>query len=199
METSCLEASLGAKRPRLSQGRSLGPAAQLYPVSWFTPKHGIPKLSHQLNPFFDSVFQHPDPRYSTSARETGLLRLIPLPWQLASPQPNTPQFQQAPLTVQHGVWGLDLPQFSLSLSQGAPGEARQAYRRTQAEKSLPQPLPLVHAHSRQASPAGHPSLLSSISPVTAAGQARWGDPCPAGSGLSLPHWGWGQCSDGQRR
>lgn len=119
METSCLEASLGAKRPRLSQGRSLGPAAQLYPVSWFTPKHGIPNLSHQLNPFFDSVFQHPDPRYSTSARETGLLRLIPLPWQLASPQPNTPQFQQAPLTVQHGVWGLDLPQFSLSLS-GSP-------------------------------------------------------------------------------
>lgn len=39
----------------------------------------------------------------------------------------------------------------------------------------------------------------SISPVTAAGQARWGDPCPAGSGLSLPHWGWGLCSNRQRR
>lgn len=71
METSCLEADLGVKRPRPSQGRSLGPAAQLHPVSWFTPKHGIPNFCLQLNPFLDSVFQHPDSRYSTSARETG--------------------------------------------------------------------------------------------------------------------------------
>lgn len=105
-------------------------------------------MSHQLNPFFVSVFQHPDPRYSTSVRETGLLRLIPLAWQLASPQPNTPQVQQAPLTVPPGAWGLDLPQFSLSLrrlpstSQGAPGEVRQAAsRQANPSREVPAPTP----------------------------------------------------------
>lgn len=132
METSCLEADLGAKRPRPSQGRSLGPAAQLHPVFWFTPKHGIPNLCHQLNPFFDLVFQHPDPRYSTSTRETGAAP--PNSTGLASGLPtaqHTPSPASPLGSPTRGLGGLTChnslsPRRLPSTSQGAPGKARQA-------------------------------------------------------------------------
>lgn len=57
--------------------------------------------------------------------------------------------------------------------------------------------PSALSRPRRRSPASPLRPPSPVSPVAAAGQARWGGPCPASCGLSLPHQGSG--SDGQRR
>lgn len=47
-------------------------------------------------------------------------------------------------------------------------------------------------------PPAHPALGPlPVLPVAAAGQARWGGPCPASCGLSIPHQGWGSGSPRQ--
>lgn len=139
-----------AEGQRLSQGEVWDwKAAQLCPVSGPLPSTLVPNLSRQRQQIsFCSVFQHPAPRCSTSVRERGPLRLIPLASQLASPQPNTGQDLdcQAPGLP---AW---LAEFSPSDFSLPYLRAQQTWGQTEAQKSLPPSLPLVQVHFCQAAP-----------------------------------------------
>lgn len=155
---------------------------------WSTPnKHAIPNLSRQRISFC-SVFQHLAPCCSTSARERGLPPLSPLAGQLAWPQPNTGrdlrcQAQGLPAWLTEFSPSQISPFHISGQPQVRPSKLGGKLTHT---SPCPHPFPKYKPTSaRPASLAAHPSSLPSpISPVTAAGQARWGDPCPASSGLS---------------
>lgn len=133
METSCLEADLGAEGHRLSQesGWAGLPCFILFPVSLpnmvsQTCPTNCPRSSTQSSNILTLAVQRlPEKR--------GLLRVIPLAWHLASLKPNTLQDQPAALAVRPWAWGLawlvvtfSLSDFSPPPLRAAPGEAQQA-------------------------------------------------------------------------